>query len=348
MEKIINTAVIGFGLSGKVFHAPFLHTHPLFSLKAVVERHSESALEIYPEIEIVRDYKDLLKDPTIDLIAVCTPNIYHFEMVKAILEAGKHVVVEKPFMPTAVEADEIIKLAKSKNLHVFVYQNRRWDGDFLTIQKLLNSDLLGDVQYYEAHFDRFSPARSRAAWRDEELPGSGIVYDLGSHLIDQVVCLFGRPVSLKAKIEKQREGSKVDDFFEIELIYDNLKAVVTAGMLVEKPELRYVINGKKGSYVKYGIDPQESALKEGKWPGEGDWGQETFENWGITTFVNSELYFDGSIETEAGNYMGFYENVYDVLVNNSEIAVNPEEARDVIRIIELAFESSKTNKEIKF
>lgn len=348
MEKIINTAVIGFGLSGKVFHAPFLHMHPGFRLKAVVERHGNSALEVYPDIEIIKDYRQLLEDPSIDLIAVCTPNIHHFEMVKAILEAGKNVIVEKPFMPTSKEADEIIDLANSKGLHVFVYQNRRWDGDFQTIRKLLSSTLLGKIQYYEAHFDRFSPQRSRAAWRDEELPGSGILFDLGSHLIDQVVCLFGNPDTIKATIEKQREGSMVDDYFEVELNYANHKAVVTAGMLVEKPELRYIINGRKGSYVKYGIDPQESALKEGKWPGEGEWGQETFENWGITTFVNNDLYFDGSVETEAGNYMGFFDNVYDVLVNNAEMAVKPEEARDVIRIIELAFESSEMKKEIKF
>ena len=348
MDQIINTAIVGFGLSGKVFHAPFVSVHRGFRLKKVVERHSEHAKTIYPDVEIVKEFYDLLDDKTIDLVVISTPNIFHFEMAKACLEAGKHIVVEKPFMPTSAEADEIIELAKSKNLQVFVYQNRRWDGDFLTIQKLLNGDILGKIQYYEAHFDRFSPQRKRAAWRDEELPGSGILYDLGSHLIDQVLCLFGNPQTVKANIQSQRKNSKVDDFFEVELTYPKIKTVVTAGVLVEKPELRYLINGSKGSYIKYGIDPQEDALKSGKLPEQSEWGMESSENWGIATFVNNELYFDGTIETIPGNYMAFYQNVYDVITNNAEMAVKPQEARNVIRIIELAFESAKTNTEIKF
>lgn len=348
MDKIINTAIVGFGLSGRVFHAPFIHVHPGFRLSKVVERHSENAKEIYPDVEIVRDLKDVLKDEKIDLVVIGTPNILHFEMAKACLEAGKHIVIEKPFMPTSAEADEIIKLAKSKGLHIFVYQNRRWDGDFQTIQRLLEGDLLGAPQYYEAHFDRFRPQRKRAAWRDEVLPGSGILYDLGSHLIDQVLCLFGNPISVKADIQSQRENSKVDDFFEVTISYPQMKAVVTAGMLVEKPELRYLINCAKGSFVKYGMDPQEDALKNGKLPGEGEWGQEPAENWGVVTFVNNQLYFDGKVETVPGNYVDFYENVYDVIVNGAEQSVKPEEARNVIRIIELAFESAKTNSEVEF
>jgi len=344
---MINTAIIGFGLSGKVFHAPFIHTHQSFKLAKVVERNSGHSKSIYPEVEIVRDYKLLLDDPAIELVVICTPNIYHFEMARACLEAGKHIIIEKPFMPTVQEANEIIELANTKDLKVFVYQNRRWDGDFLTINKLLKSNLIGDIQSFEAHFDRFSPERKRAAWRDEVLPGSGILYDLGSHLIDQALCLFGMPDMLKADIQLQRPGSKVDDFFEIELIYPELKAIVTAGMLVENPKLRYVINGSKGSYVKYGIDPQEAALKNGFMPDGEEWGKETFENRGLTTFIKNDLCFDGSVETESGNYMAFYENVHNVLNQNAEIAVKPEEARDVIRIIELAIESNAKKEMIK-
>lgn len=157
MDKIINTAIIGFGLSGKVFHAPFIHVHQGFRLTKIVERHSENASAIYPDIKIVRDFRELLNDPDLDLVVISTPNIFHFEMAKACLEAGKNIVVEKPFMPTSAEADQIITLAKTKNLHVFVYQNRRWDGDFLTIKQLLDGDLLGKVQYFESHFDRYSP-----------------------------------------------------------------------------------------------------------------------------------------------------------------------------------------------
>jgi predicted dehydrogenase len=348
MKKKLNTAIVGFGLSGRVFHAPFIHVHPGFHLAKVVERHSENAKEIYPDVKIVRDLKDVLDDKFIDLVVIGTPNIYHYEMAKACLEAGKHIVVEKPFMPTSAEADKIIELANSKGLHVFVYQNRRWDGDFQTIQKLLEGNLLGDIQYFEAHFDRYSPQRKRAAWRDELLPGSGILFDLGSHLIDQVLSLFGNPLSVKADIQSQRENSKVDDFFEVELGYPNMKAMVTAGMLVEKPELRYLVNGSKGSFVKYGIDPQEAALKDGKMPGEEEWGQEPAENWGIVTFVNNQLYIEGKVETIQGNYTEFYENVYQVVVNEAIQVVKPEEARNVIRVIELAFESANTKSEVKF
>ncbi len=166
MKKIINTAIIGFGLSGKVFHAPFIDEHSGFRLSKVVERHSNHAQSIYKDIETIRDFNELLGDDSLDLIVIATPNIYHYPMAKACLEAGKHIVIEKPFMPTSAEAEEIIKLADSKNLKVFVYQNRRWDGDFLTIKKLITENTLGDIHYYESHFDRYSPERTRAAWRD--------------------------------------------------------------------------------------------------------------------------------------------------------------------------------------
>lgn len=345
---MINTAIIGFGLSGRVFHAPFIHTHEEFNLTKVVQRHGDYAKKIYPDVHIVKDYRDLLNDSSIDLIIICTPNICHFEMAMNCLLAGKHIVIEKPFMPTSEEADKIIDLANSKDLKVFVYQNRRWDGDFITIKKLMKTKLLGEVNYFEAHFDRYSPERKQAAWRDEVLPGSGILYDLGSHLIDQVLVLFGKPGSISAIIEKQRPGSKVDDFFEVTLNYPKTTAVATAGMLVKKPELRYHIKGANGTFEKKGIDPQEARLKEGGIPNSKDWGLETDKNWGKVFYNNEGLIFDGTLKTEAGNYMSFYNNVYDVLTNGSEMAVQPTQARDTIRVIELAFESSNKKKEIKF
>ncbi len=345
---MINTAIIGFGLSGRVFHAPFIHTHKAFNLTKVVQRHGDSAKEIYPDVDIVRDYKNLLNDSSIDLVVICTPNIYHFEMAMNCLRAGKHIVIEKPFMPTSEEADKLIDLANAKDLKVFVYQNRRWDGDFLTIKKLVKSEFLGEINYFEVHFDRYSPERKRAAWRDEVLPGSGILYDLGSHLIDQVLCLFGKPDSISAIIEKQRPGSKVDDFFEVTLNYPTVKAVATAGMLVKEPDLRYRIKGVNGTFEKKGIDPQEARLKDGEIPNSNDWGLEPEKNWGKVSFNNKGLIFDGTLKTEAGNYMSFYNNVHDVLTYGAEMAVQPTEARDTIRVIELAFESSIKKKEIKF
>ena len=346
-EKIINTAIIGFGLSGKVFHAPFLHTHSGFNLKKIVERHNDESVKIYPYVEIVRDFKDILTDPDIDLIVVATPNTLHFPMVKESLLAGKHVVVEKPFTPTSKEAEELINIAQTVKRKIFVYHNRRWDGDFLTIKKMLKNKLLGNLTEYEAHFDRFSPEITPGAWRDKDKPGGGILFDLGSHLIDQALQLFGKPESIYADIQAQRKGSKVDDYFKLNLFYPQLKVILTAGMMVKDPGPRFIIHGSNGSFLKYGIDPQEENLVKGLMPDTDDWGTEKPENGGIISTVIDGLHFDGRIETEPGCYQEIYENVYDVIVNNQEMAVKPEDARDVIGIIELAFESNKRKMGIK-
>jgi scyllo-inositol 2-dehydrogenase (NADP+) len=346
MKKIIKTALAGFGLSGRAFHAPFLHVHPGFQLRTVMERTRNKSSQIYSDVHVVRSLTEIVTDPEIDLVVICTPNIHHFDMAKACLEAGKHVVVEKPFTNTFGEAEQLIALSHEKNLKLFVYQNRRWDGDFLTIKKILKSGVLGEIQYYEAHFDRYSPERKRAAWRDEPLPGSGLLYDLGPHLIDQALALFGKPLSVRAELQSQREGSLVDDFFEVDMHYKSMKARLVAGMLVKDPGPRYIIHGARGSFIKYGIDPQEAALRNGLMPEGEEWGVESPDQWGLVTFDYDELNFDGRIETEPGNYMGFYTNVYDVLVHGKPQAVKPEEAAVVIRVIETAVESSKKSVEI--
>jgi len=346
-KKTIQTGIIGFGLSGRVFHAPFLHTHHRFEIKKIVERHKTESESIYPYVQVVNDYYELLKDPDIELIVVCTPNTLHFNMVHESLKAGMHVVVEKPFTPTSIEADELIKLAESMNRKIFVYQNRRWDGDFLTISKILKTGVLGNIEEYEAHFDRYKPEINPLAWRDFPKPGAGILYDLGSHLIDQALCLFGKPASILADIQSQREGCEVDDYFRLQLKYEGHNVILIAGMLVENPGPRYVIHGVLGSYVKFGIDPQEEALQAGQMPEGDNWGAENPENRGMITIDYQDLKIDGRIETEPGNYMKFYDNVFDVLRNDGDTAITPGDARNVIRIIELAYESRRINKEIE-
>ena len=339
-KKQINTGIIGFGLSGKVFHAPFLHTHDGFNLKKIVEPDSKESKKIYPYVEVVSDYQDLIKDKNLDLIVVCTPNTLHFSMVKECLLAGKHVVVEKPFTPTSKEADKLMKISKKKERKIFVYHNRRWDGDFLTIKKILDGDLLGDLYEYEAHFDRFTPDLDQN-WRDENIPGGGILFDLGAHLIDQALNLFGHPDKLNAEIQAQRENSPVDDYFRLELEYHNLKVVLTAGMMVEELGPRYSLLGNKGTFTKYGIDPQEEALKKGLMPNTENLGKEDKEDWGVMDAIIEGKHCNCQIETLPGNYMGFYDNVYDVIINDKEMMVKVEEAWNVIKIIEMAFEDSK-------
>jgi predicted dehydrogenase len=346
MGKIIKTGIIGFGLSGKAFHAPFLNLHPGFEVKKVFERNKAESKEIYPNVEVVRTFKEMIDDPEIELLVHCTPNPLHFPLVKESLEAGKHVVVEKPFTNSLKEADELIRLAEKKNLKIFVYHNRRWDADFLTIQKLLKRKLLGDISYYESHFDRFKPEISDN-WRDKEIPGSGVLYDLGPHLIDQVLILFGKPQSLRADIQIQRPNSCVDDYFKIQFQFKDKEVVVTAGAMVREIGPRFIVKGSKGEFVKYGLDPQEALLRQGKMPLGEDWGQEPAENYGEICCKLKGMDFNGRIKSLPGDYRGFYKNVYDVLTKDADIKINIIEARLVILLIELARKSSNENRVIK-
>ena len=337
MSRKIIVGLVGFGLSGKVFHAPFIDANPDFELIKVVERKHNNSQKIYPYVAVVRNISDLLNDKEIDLIVITTPNTLHFEMVKNSLLAGKHVVVEKPFTPTSAEAKQLIDLAKEKNLKLFVYQNRRWDGDFLTIKKLIENNVLGGLYEYEAHFDRYAPKFKDNAWRDKNLPGSGILFDLGSHLIDQALSLFGFPEKIEADIQSQRKESKVDDYFRLVLRYEKLKVILTAGMLVDKIGPRFILKGNNGEFVKYGIDPQEEALKNSNIPRGKDWGKDSEKYYGSLKTIKDGNISEKKIKTLAGRYQGFYHNVYDVLEKGKEMMVKPEEAARTIEIIEKAF-----------
>jgi len=347
MKRIIHTGIIGFGLSGKVFHSPFIHTHPGFHLSAIVERHHQFSKEVYPYVSVVNDYTDILKDENIELIVIATPNIYHYPMARECLLAGKHVVIEKPFTPSSKEADDLISLSEETKKRVFVYHNRRWDGDFLTIKTLIKENILGDISYYEAHFDRYSPELKLNSWRDENIPGGGILFDLGAHLIDQALHLFGLPDSLNAKIKSERPESPVDDSFDIEMFYPDKNIVLKAGMMVKKTGPRFIIEGSEATFTKFGIDPQEASLKGGQMPLIKNWGEEKPEFFGKLEFITESEEKNKLITTQAGNYMGFYDNVYEVLVKNKPMSVSPENARDVIFIIEKAFESNSKNQMIK-
>ncbi|MCF6222468.1 MAG: Gfo/Idh/MocA family oxidoreductase [Flavobacteriaceae bacterium] len=336
-EKILNVGVIGYGLSGRVFHAPFIHIHPGFLLKKIVERSTKESKKKYPYVEVVSDYKNLLQDISIDIIAVCSPNSLHFKMAKECLLAGKHVIVEKPFTTSSKEADELIDISKRVAKKIFVYQNRRWDADFLTIKSILKNNALGKIYEYEAHFDRFKPEYVNLSWKNIKSPGSGNLYDLGSHLIDQAIDLFGKPNSLEAIIKTERKNSPIDDYFKLVLNYTNLKVVLTAGMLIEDLGPRYIIKGSKGIFTKFGIDPQEDVLKKGILPNSKTWGKEDKKYWGTIISDKGKKV----IESLPGNYMGFYDNVYEVLKDNAEIVVKPEEVLETIKIIETAFSLQK-------
>ncbi|MBU2649571.1 MAG: Gfo/Idh/MocA family oxidoreductase [Bacteroidetes bacterium] len=337
---MINTAIIGFGLSGKVFHAPFVKNHENFTLKTIVTTKPELPAP-YHDIPISRDFRDVLDDPSIDLVVISTPNEFHKEQTIQTLQAGKHVVLEKPITPTFKDAEEIIKVAGECRRLLFPYQNRRWDGDFLTVKKILEQNLLGDILEFESHFDRYNPEVGRASWRYTKKMAGGTLFDLGVHLIDQSISLFGKPDAVFCRLFNQRENSIVDDSFDLKLIYPRKNVTIKAGVFVREKGPRFTIHGRKGSFVKYGLDPQEKALVEGKMPGGELWGVEGKEDWGtIHTEMNGKV-VRKPFETLAGNYMGFYANVAEVIEKGAEMAVKPSEAALNIRIIENAIQSNE-------
>jgi scyllo-inositol 2-dehydrogenase (NADP+) len=346
MHKPISTGIASFGMSGYVFHAPLLHVNKGFEISAIVERNNELSRENYSYSELVRSIEELCTNPEIELIIINLPDHLHFEYAKMALNAGKHVVIEKPFTQTSAEADELIKIAESKKLVLSVFQNRRWDNDFLTIRKILGENKLGTLIDYEAHFDRYRNEIKAGTWKEESFSGAGTLFNLGSHLIDQALCLFGWPDSVYADIRVTRPGGIIDDNFELILRYGNLKVILKASYLVKEPGPRYILHGTDGSYLKWGIDPQEDDLKDGKMPDEENWGIEDFHFDGLLNYTEDGKEVREKIKSVPGNYNAYYDNIYSAIRGKEELAVKAKEARDVIRIIEAAFESEKEKKVI--
>lgn len=351
-NKTVNIGLLGFGTAGRVFHAPIASAVEGLKLSKIKANRPESialARQLYPDAAVVSNTTSVLEDEAIDLVIVATTNDTHYSLAKAALLAGKHVVVEKPFAVTSAEAGELIELARSKGKLLTVYQNRRWDSDFKTVKKLIENAMLGRLVEYEAHFDRFRPIPAAETWKEEELPGSGILYDLGAHLIDQALVLFGNPHEIYADLRTQRSGGKITDSFDLTLYYANgLKAILKAGMLVKQPGPRFILSGDKGSFVKYGLDVQEAALKAGLSPTGANWGVEPEEIWGrLDTEVHGQRIV-GKVQSEMGDYRAFYDNVRDAILGIAELEVKPEQALNTIRIIELALQSSKEKRAVAY
>lgn len=341
MKTPIRTALVGYGSVAEKMHAPLIDVCPDLDFTAVVERNGNRCQDKYPGVTTFRSLDELLAADVADLIVITTPNEFHFPMAKQCLLAGKHVVVDKPVTIFSDEAEELEPLAKAKNLICSVFQNRRYDGDVLTLQKLIADNTLGNLVYLESHFDRFRPEVSEN-WREKEVPGNGITYDLGTHLIDQVVLLFGLPDSVQADIRKQRKNAIADDHFDIILYYPGFKARVTAGVLVNIPTPKYLLLGEKGSYQKFGLDVQELAFKEGKRPEGENWGVEPPENYG-KLHLSSEV---APYPTLNGDYRIFYQNVADSISKGSQLKVTMGQAITVLKLIEASFLSNKLGRKI--
>jgi scyllo-inositol 2-dehydrogenase (NADP+) len=352
MNKKVKAGLIGYGMAGQVFHAPIITSIPGLLLTKIRETRPENiqlAQSRYPEAEIVPDSQAILTDAAIDLVVIATPNTSHFSLARQALLAGKHVVVDKPFTITSAEADELIALAAQQDRLLTVHHNRRWDSNAQTLRKVIASQLLGRLVELEIHFDRFRNFLRPGAWREENSPGSGILYDLGAHLIDEALCLFGLPHAITADERIQRSGGQTTDNFTLVLDYDQLKVTLKSGMLVREPGPTYVLLGEQGSFVKYGMDVQEAALKAGLQPNEvPDWGKEPEAHWGRLNTDYQGQHLVARVESETGDYRGFYANVYQALTEDAALAVTAEQARNTIRIIELARQSSAEKRSIPF
>jgi predicted dehydrogenase len=347
MRNELRVGLIGYGFAGRTFHAPVITAVSDLKLAKVVQRSGTSAKERYPWVEVVNHVQDLYWDDNIELIVVTTPSTVHYEFVKDALQAGKHVIVEKPFTVTTDEADALIALAKEKGKVLSVFHNRRWDGDFLTVREIIRQGMLGRISEAEFCWDSYRPSIG-TNWRDSGAPGTGVFYDLGVHFLDQALCLFGMPATIQADIRTVRENAIADDYFNVVLGYEGGPSVrLKSSALVRERGPRYTIHGTKGSFVKYGIDPQEQALIQGETPLKPNWGTEPESMWGTLNTSIGGLHYVGRIRTIPGSYTSYFQNVYDAITGRAELEVKPEQARMAIRLIELGIKSSNEKRTVE-
>ncbi len=343
MQKKYKIGLIGFSIGGQVFHAPFIVGNPSLELYKVTARKPEQQQILtnkYPSAIAVSTVDEIIDDPLVDIVVVATSNDVHFSLTKRALEAGKHVVVEKPFTNTTAEADELIALAKQKGCVLTVHHNARFHSDFKTVKKVIHSNRLGSVVNYQARYDRFRNFLREGAWREQDLPGSGIHYDLGAHLIDQALQLFGKPDAVFADLRKQREHAKAIDDFEFILSYPTRKISLFGQMLAKESTPRFAIYGLQGSFVKPGVDPQEEKLRNGALPHKIDnWGVEDESTYGRLNVIENRQDVRETIPSEKGTGQDFYRNLVEVLDGDAELLITPQQARDVIRILEAAEQS---------
>ncbi len=343
----INTALCSFGMSGWVFHAPFININPGFNLYAVWERTKNLAEEKYPEVKTYRTLEDILADKSVELVIVNTPNYTHYEYAKKALQAGKHVVIEKPFTITVAEGEELIALAAKQNKKLSVYQNRRYDSDYKTIKKILQENVLGELVDVEMHFDRFKEDIGPKVHKETPGPGTGSLYDLGSHLIDQALQLFGMPEKLFADVQAMRPVSKVDDYFTLIFFYKTFRVHIKSSYAVREALPGYIFHGLKGSFIKPKTNVQEEMLQAGKSPGGSDWGTEPESEKGLLhTVINGEIIRE-HIKSEQGNYNEYYDGIYQSIRNDKPLPVTAEDGLNVIKIIEAAYESNEMKKVIE-
>jgi scyllo-inositol 2-dehydrogenase (NADP+) len=339
---MIEVGLVGFGLAGRAFHAPVIRAVPGLHLAAILQRSSTEAAEKYPDVRIVRSMDELLAIPEIRLVVIATPNATHYPFAKQCLEAGRDVLVDKPFATTLEEAKSLVEIAEKSRRLLTVYQNRRYDGDFQAIRQLVEAGTLGHIVRFETTYDRFRPLLKPGAWRETTQPGSGILFDIAPHLIDHALMLFGLPEAVTADVRTEREHALADDAFDITLHYSKgVRAALRSSILAAAPRPRFVLLGTQGSFVKQAFDPQEMNLRRGLVPEGKPWGYEPEENWGVLTIPAGESFEQRRIPSAACDYRDYYANLRDAILGKAALAVTPEYALDVMRMLEMARASSE-------
>jgi predicted dehydrogenase len=343
---MIRVGLVGFGMAGRVFHAPLISSVEGLELAAVVERHTDLAAERYPGIRTYRSLEAMLEDASLGLLVVATPSGSHFQVARQILEAGKNVVVDKPMAPSSAEIAELMKLAANRNLLLAPFHNRRWDSDFQTIHKLLHKGSLGRLVHFESAFDRWSPGLTRRPWKDDPAQGGGILLDLGTHIADQTLVLFGRPEAVSAEIGRERDGHGSNDSFTVRLRYEGFRVTLGANCLSSLARPRFHLRGTKGNYWKQGLDPQEEALNKITRITDPSWGQEPTAKWGTLSVDVGDGTVTRPVEPVPGDYRLFYAGIRDALLGKSLAPVAALEAWRVARLLEWATESAEERREV--
>jgi predicted dehydrogenase len=340
----LNVALLGYGFAGKTFHAPLLTHVPGLQLTHVVSSDSAKVRQDY-DVSVLTTADEAFALPEIDLIVIATPNSTHFELARKALSAGKNVVVDKPFTVTADDAAELISQAARHRRLLSVFQSRRWDADFLTLRQILAQGLLGEVIQFESRYDRYRP-QPRQRWREQAVPGAGIWFDLGSHLVDQALQLFGPPEAVYADLELQRTGAQAVDYFHAVLRYGRSRVILSAGCLVVSETPRFSVHGTTAGYTKFGMDTQEDSLKRGEVPSSPGWGHDPR----LGTLVSP---CDGGVEVRQvpnipGNYLAYYEGIRDAITVGAPNPVPAEDGLAVIRVLETGNMSAAARAELPY
>jgi scyllo-inositol 2-dehydrogenase (NADP+) len=337
---MIRVGLVGFGMGGRVFHAPLISSVDGLELAAVVERSSDRAAQLYPGIMTYRSLDAMIEDLSLDLCVVSTTSGTHFEIARRILEAGKSVVVDKPVAFTSSEVAHLIELAAVRGIQIFPFHNRRWDGDFKTVQRLVKEDVVGRLVYFESVFDRWQPVHTGPAWKEDRTEGGGLLLNLCPHLADQVLLLFGKPEAVSADVKHERDGEGPDDAFTVRLFYPSLSVTLASNSLAALARPRFHLRGTKGSYWKWGLDPQEVVLSKITRIDDKAWGRESHENWGTLCTQIEGTRETSLVQTDPGDYRLYYAGVRDSMLRKRRPPVSAQDAWRVARILEWAAESS--------